>query len=63
MCTFVCLPTGASSDQLDENQVDYPAVAAPAANNDGRGKEDSDVDDGKGHLMYHIGMVMKDRCK
>lgn len=58
----MCLPTGASSDQLDKNQVDYPAVAA-AADDDGKGKEDSDVDDGKGHLMYHIGMVMKDRCK
>lgn len=59
----MCLLTGGSSDQLDGNQVDNPAVAAAAANDDGRGKEDSDVDDGKGHLMYHIGMVMKDRCK
>lgn len=60
-----CLPTGSSSDQPDENHVDKPAVAAaPAAAHDGGGgKEDSDVDDGKGHLMYRIGMVMKDRCK
>lgn len=58
---LVCLPTGASSNQLDGNQVDNPTVAA--ASDDGRGNEDSDVDDDKGHLMYHIGMVMKDRCK
>ncbi|XP_075888121.1 dual specificity protein kinase CLK4-like isoform X1 [Nelusetta ayraudi] len=47
----------------DENHVDNPAVAAAAAaaHDGGGGKEDSDVDDGKGHLMYRIGMVMKDR--
>lgn len=26
-------------------------------------KEDSDIDDLEGHLIYHVGMMIKDRCK